>query len=121
MGQDSSALLVAGFRGRRYARGYAAPGISWRVLLAPNMRPVSEPPDLRELGRATGKMLADELAAYQDERRAEIVTTGEVPAELRANVEMRYQPGLIARDPTAFWEGFVEGMRATDVSRWQRE
>jgi hypothetical protein len=39
------------------------------------MRRVSEPPDLRELGRATGKMLADELAAYQDERRAEIVTT----------------------------------------------
>jgi hypothetical protein len=68
-----------------------------------------------------GKMLADELAAYQDERRAEIATTGEVPAEIRAGVEMRFQPEVVARDPTAFWEGFVEGMRAADVSKWLKE
>jgi hypothetical protein len=74
----------------------------------------------RRLGLATGRMIADELAAYQDERRAEIAATGEVPEEIRTAVEMRFQPGVIEEDPTAFWEGFVEGIRTTAVDKWLR-
>ena len=66
-------------------------------------------------------MLADELACYEEETRAEIAATGVVPEEIRVNVEARFQPGLIERGPTAFWEGFVEAIRTTDVSKWRRE
>lgn len=81
---------------------------------------VSELPTPRELGQIAGQMLADELACYQEERRVEIAATGVVPEEIRVNVEARFQLGLIERDPTAFWEAFVEAIRTTDVSKWLR-
>jgi hypothetical protein len=81
---------------------------------------VSELPTPRELGQVAGRMLADELACYQEEKRAGIVVTGVVPQDVRVDVEARLGE-RIEMDPTAFWEGFVEAIRTTDVSKWLRE
>ena len=51
------------------------------------MRRVSEPPTPQELGQIAGRMWADELACYQEEKRAEIAATGVVPEDTRVNVE----------------------------------
>jgi hypothetical protein len=75
----------------------------------------------REHGRIAGEMLADVLARYEEEKRAEIVATGVVPEDIRIDVEARFGRERIERDPTAFWEGFVEAIRTTDVSKWLRE
>jgi len=65
--------------------------------------------------------VADELACYQEEKRAGIVATGVVPEDVRVDVEARFRRLGIERDSTVFWEGFVEAIRATDVSKWLRE
>ena len=75
----------------------------------------------RELGQIAGEMLADELACNQEEKRAEIAATGVVPEDVRVVVEARFRRLEIERDSTAFWEGFVEAIRTTDVSKWLRE
>jgi hypothetical protein len=62
-------------------------------------------------------MLADELACYQEEKRAEIAATGVVPEEIRVDVERRFGLLRIERDSTAFWEGFAGAIRITDVSK----
>jgi hypothetical protein len=82
---------------------------------------VSELPAPRELGQIAGKMLADELACYQEVKRAEIAASGVVPEEIRVDVEARFRRLGIERDSTAFWEGFVEAIRTTHVSTWRRE
>jgi hypothetical protein len=58
-------------------------------------------------------MLADELACYQEKKRAEIAATGVIPEEIRVNVEWRFRLLGIERDSTAFWEGFVGAIRTT--------
>ena len=85
------------------------------------MRRVSEPPTPQELGQIAGRMWADELACYQEEKRAEIAATGVVPEDTRVNVEAWFSCLRIERDSTAFWEAFVEAIRTTDVSKWRRE
>jgi hypothetical protein len=65
-------------------------------------------------------MLADELPCYQEHKRAEIATTGVVPEDVRVDVEARFRRLGIERDSTAFWEGFAEAIRTTDVSKWFR-
>jgi hypothetical protein len=82
---------------------------------------VSEPPTPHELGQIAGRMLADELVCYQEEKRAGIMATGVVPEDVRVDVEARFRRLGIERDSTAFWEGFVEAIRATGVSKWLRE
>jgi N-acetylglutamate synthase/N-acetylornithine aminotransferase len=85
------------------------------------MRRVSELPTPHELGQIAGRMWADELACYQEEKRAEIAATGVVPEDTRVNVEAWFSRLRIERDSTAFWEAFVEAIRTTDVSKWLRE
>ena len=53
----------------------------------PRIRRVSELPTPHELGQIAGRMWADELACYQEEKRAEIAATGVVPEDTRVNVE----------------------------------
>lgn len=79
------------------------------------MRRVSELPTPHELGQIAGRMWADELACYQEEKRAEIAATGVVPEDTRVNVEAWFSRLRIERDSTAFW-----GLRRGD-SNHRRE